>query len=590
MLKMSNRLILGIHIGHDSGAAIIKAGKILAAVNEERFIRVKHYSQVPLKSIEYCLKFADVSIRNIDAIAFSLHLSPKQYFPFLKLDKNFYKNLAKSEAQGFMKEIITNLMKILRKLGNLIFSKEFKETLKYKTTSPTYFKPFEISSNIPIYVINHHLAHAASAYYTSGFKSNGLIVTSDGIGSGGTSTAVWQAIDGEIMPLLKIGRNGSLGWFYGIITEGLGWWIGNGEGKTMGLAPYGDPEIVKKKLIPFLPIYKRGHLKREYNFSYPMTLSILDAIHWHFQESEYIKKLQQQFKREDIAAAAQNLLEKQIFELVSFWVKKLGSHYLCGAGGVFLNVKLNKYLSENLDLDEFHIFPNAGDGGLALGAALQADYEINKKSNYNAISDMYFGPEYSDDEIETILELRKIKYEKVNNLIDVCSKHLSKGKIIGWFQGRMEYGPRALGNRSILMDPRNINNKDIINKQVKFREPWRPFCPSILEDRASEYLMNSRRAPYMITSFDVFPKKIEEVPAVIHVDGTTRPQTVSNEVNLNYYNLIKNFDELTSVPMLLNTSFNVKGRPIVCNPINAIECFYNTGLDILAINKFIIEK
>ena len=426
---MSKSLILGIHIGHDSGAAFIKEGKILAAVNEERFMRVKHYSQVPLNSIEYCLKYADINIRDVDAIAFSCNPDLTIYAPFLKYDKDIHRRLSTGENGSFKKEIIPDLVKILRKLGNFIFSKGFKEQLKYKTNSPTYFKPIELSGNIPIYVINHHLAHAASAFYTSGFKSNSLIITSDGIGSGGTSTAVWQVKDGEIKPILKIGRNGSLGWFYGIITEGLGWWIGNGEGKTMGLAPYGNPEIVKKRVIPFLPIYKNGHLKKGYNFSHPITLSILDAIHWHFQESEYIKRLQQQIKREDIAAAAQALLEEQMFEFASFWVKKENTRYLCCAGGVFLNVKLNQYLSENLNLDDFYVFPNAGDGGLALGAALQADYEIRRKSKYIAISDMYFGPEFSNNEIEAILELRKIKYEKVDNIADECSENLSNSFI-----------------------------------------------------------------------------------------------------------------------------------------------------------------
>ncbi|MFX1295641.1 MAG: carbamoyltransferase [Promethearchaeota archaeon] len=577
MFSIGDPLILGIHIGHDSGAAIVKGTTILAAVTEERFTRIKHYGYLPLKSIEYCLQHANADMNDLDALAFASVYFPEEIKHLFKFNQKILKKKSKA-AKGLKDRLRLSLLGVVRRLVNLPPS-----------TPPIYVPTYEIDHNIPIFFVEHHLAHAATAYYTSGYGADNLIVTADGIGDR-ISTAIWQAVDGKIQPLVKYGREGSLGWFYGVVTEGLGWWIGNGEGKTMGLAAYGNPTRAKNALTPFLPIYKNGYLHKGYRFSLPSEWIIRDTRHWHFLESVTIHELLAQDSREDIAAACQALLEEQILNLISYWVKKLDIHHLCSAGGVFLNVKMNQHLRSNLNLEDYHIFPCAGDGGIALGAALQALTELTDHPQFPAMINDYFGPEYSNDEIESILKMRKLKYEETDAIAEICGEKLAQGKIVGWFQGRMEYGPRALGNRSILIDPRKEENKDIINNQVKFRDPWRPFCPSLLEEVASEYLIDAQKAPYMIISFDVIGKKVCEIPAVIHVDGTARPQTVSKDTNPRYHHLIESFADQTSTPVILNTSFNIKGEPIVCHPVDAIECFFNTGLDILAINNFIIEK
>jgi len=574
---MGDPLILGVHCGHDSGAAIIKGPKIIAAAAEERFTRIKHYGYLPLESIKFCLKSANAEINDLDALAFAQVSFPEELKPLFKFNQKLLKRKIKS-AKGLKDRIRLALLGIIRKLLTLPPS-----------TPPSYFQTYEINHEMPIFFVEHHLAHAATAYYTSGFGSDNLIVTADGIGDR-ISTAVWQAVDCVIHPLVKYGREGSLGWFYGIVTEALGWWIGEGEGKTMGLAAYGNPNRAKNELIRYLPIYSNGHLQKTAPFSLPSEWIIQDTRHWHFPESLTVQKLLEQFKREDLAAASQALLEEQMLNLISFWVKKLDIRHLCSAGGVFLNVKMNQHLLSNLSLEEYHIFPCAGDGGVALGAALQAYSELTNHPQFPAITNDYFGPEYTNNEIESMLELRKLKYEKVDDIAATCGEKLAKGKIVAWFQGRMEYGPRALGNRSILMDPRRKENKDIINNQVKFREPWRPFCPSLLEEAAPEYIVKSRKAPFMIISFDTVGKKVYEIPAVVHVDGTMRPQTVSKTVNPRYYQLIESFAQYSSTPVILNTSLNIRGEPIVCSPLDAIESFFNTGLDVLALNNFLLEK
>ncbi|MHA1264591.1 MAG: carbamoyltransferase family protein [Candidatus Helarchaeota archaeon] len=577
MVSISDPLILGLHIGHDSGAAIIRGPQILAAVTEERFTRIKHYGYLPLESIKYCLQVAKAEMDEIDAIALAGVYFPKELKHIFMFNHKFLKKKVKA-YKGFKDRIRLSLIEIIRKLIN------FPPSIP-----PLYIQTYQIDQELPIFLVEHHLAHAATAYYTSGFRTDNLIITADGIGDR-ISTAVWHAQDGMIHPLVKYGREGSLGWFYGIVTEALGWWIGNGEGKTMGLAAYGNPHIAKDVLIPYLPIYKNGHLKRGYSFSLPSEWTIRDTKHWHFAESFALRNLLTKYRREDLAASCQALLEEQMLNIASYWVQELDVHHLCSAGGVFLNVKMNQHLLNNLDIDDYYIFPCAGDGGVALGAALQAYTQLTQKSRFPPLKHDYLGPNFPDEIIETFLEIRKLPYEKSNNITKFCADKLAEGKIIGWFQGRMEYGPRALGNRSILMDPSRKEHKDIINNQVKFRDPWRPFCPSLLEESASEYLMDSRKAPYMIISFNVIPEKIPEIPAVVHVDGTARPQTVSNHSNPLYYKLLKAFNDRSSIPVLLNTSFNIKGTPIVCQPNDAIECFYNTGLDLLILNRFILEK
>ncbi|MBA7515427.1 nebramycin 5' synthase [subsurface metagenome] len=296
------------------------------------------------------------------------------------------------------------------------------------------------------------------------------------------------------------------------------------------------------------------------------------------------------YGREHIAAEAQRILEEQAMDIIFSWLEKEHTQNLCCAGGVFLNVKLNQRTWNSGKVKNHHIFPNSGDGGLAVGAALYVYYKLSKQRKIDRITNVYWGPKFSNEEIESILKSRNLKYEHCENISERCAKLLAKGKIIGWFQGRMESGPRALGNRSILMSPEKAENKDIINARVKFRETFRPFCPSIIEEAREEYLKDSRDEPFMITSFDAREQKKGKIPAVVHVDGTVRPQTVKRGVNSKYWDLIKKFGDITGVPVILNTSFNIRGEPIICSPRDAIKCFYDTGMDYLAIGGFLIQK
>ena len=271
-------------------------------------------------------------------------------------------------------------------------------------------------------------------------------------------------------------------------------------------------------------------------------------------------------------------------------LKRLDTRTLCCAGGCFLNVKFNQKLWYKGVLDSQWIYPNPGDAGLAVGAALNAFYSCRPHEPSQKLLSLYFGPEFANNDIEQILRDRGLKYQYIENIAEETAKHLAKNHVVGWFQGRMESGPRALGNRSILMSPLQAENKDIINSKIKFRENFRPFCPSIIYEKAHDYFDGAREELFMVTSFNVNPDKRNIIPAVVHVDGTARPQMVKRHINERYYDLIMEFGKLTGEYVILNTSFNVKGEPIVCSPVDAIKCFYSTGMDVLILGNFIIKK
>jgi carbamoyltransferase len=560
--------ILGIHIGHDSSASLVVDGKIVADAAEERFARIKHYSGLPINAIDFCLKAGNISIRDIDFIAVPAKGScPKLNFLLdLKGEK-----LEKGSGPRRMLEFAHRIIRF------------------GVTKPPLYIKNFPIKDSTEIIHVRHHLAHAASAYYTCGSQEKQLIVTMDGVGDS-FSVSIWRGENGRVAPLKNFPSSASVGWFYSNVTEALGWWHGDGEGKTMGLASYGDYAKVKGLLDAYYPKFNKGELVKSHDFGIPYSWNENGAYQWHFDESYKIKNLIDKYGREDIAAEAQRILEEQVMDIIFAWLEKENTKNLCCAGGVFLNVKLNQRIWNSGKVKNHHIFPNPGDAGLSLGAALYVYYKLSEQSKINKITDVYWGPQFSNDEIESILKGRSLKYEYCEDISERCAELLAEGKIIGWFQSRMESGPRALGNRSILMSPEKAENKDIINARVKFREAFRPFCPSILEEARQEYLNGSREEPFMITSFDVNATKRDKIQAVAHVDGTVRPQTLQRKVNPKYHDLIKRFGDITGIPVLLNTSFNIRGEPIVCSPRDAIKCFYDTGLDYLAIGNFLLSK
>jgi carbamoyltransferase len=560
--------VLGIHIGHDSSAALVVDGRIRADVAEERFTRAKHYSGLPIHALHYCLKSQGLTMSDIDAVAVPTAggLPELNYLLDLKGPKQEYKSRSK-RAVDFARAI-------LKRPGN---------------QPPIYIKNFPLASRTEIVHVEHHLAHAASAYYTSGTAEKQLIVTIDGVGDG-VSVALWRGENGRIEKLQAWPPVASLGWFYSNVTEALGWWHGDGEGKTMGLAPYGDFTRCQGVFDKFTPKFSNGELVAEHDFGRLYNWNENGAIQWHLEEASEIRDLVNKFGREHIAAEAQRVLEEQAQQIVFPWLEREKTRNLSAAGGVFLNVKLNQRLWESGRIDRHHTYPNAGDSGLAVGAALYVYHLANPNAPIHPIEDLYWGPAYKEQEIEEALKLRHIPYRRLENAAQWAAQQLANDKIVAWFQGRMESGPRALGARSILMSANRAGNKDIINARVKFREAFRPFCPSLLWERKAEYLEKDRDEFFMITSFTCRPAKRQKVPAVVHADHTLRPQTVKKEFNRRFWELLSEFERLTGEGLLLNTSFNVMGEPIVNHPRDALRCFFDNGLDCLVLENIVLEK
>lgn len=560
--------VLGVHLGHDSSAALIVDGRIVADVAEERFTRTKHYAGLPLHAIDYCLKSQRLTMADLDAVAVPAECSvPELNFLFdLQGDRREQPPLRK-RAFEFIREV----------------------TKRPGMKPPSYVKRFPLHAKTRIVHVHHHLAHAASAYYTNPLREKQLIVTMDGAGDG-YSAALWRGEGGRITLLKSFPLNASLGWFYSNVTEALGWWHGDGEGKTMGLAPYGDFTKAKGVLDKYYPKFSGGELVESHDFGRWFYWNETGAIQWHFDEADTIRGLVERHGREHIAAEAQRILEEQAKAMIFPWLEKEQTRNLSCSGGVFLNVKLNQRIWESDRVTCQHIYPNAGDSGLAVGAALFAYYDANPTAPVHAIEDLYWGPEYSEAEIEAALKLRHLVYRREEDIEAFTAKQLAADKIVAWFQGRMESGPRALGNRSILMSANRAENKDIINARVKFREAFRPFCPSLLWERRAQYLEKARDEFFMITSFTCPEAKRAKVPAVVHADATLRPQTVKRQFNARFWQLLTEFEKLTGESLLLNTSFNLMGEPIVNHPRDAIRCFHDNGLDVLVLGNFVLEK
>jgi carbamoyltransferase len=559
--------ILGIHPGHDAGAALIKDGKILAATDEERFRRRKFWGGgYPENSVKFVLEYTKTNIEDIDAVAI-----PAKRFSKIELFKLGIRYLR-------YPQILKNKMQKSKdnKIGYAYHSDVVRKGL---------IKQF---SKCPrIIGVDHHMAHAAAAYYTSGLKEP-IIITSDGVG-GSISSTVNITRNRKIERIADSLEPGSLGHFYEALTEGLGFLINSDEYKVMGMAAYGD--------------WKKGGYKELLNLAPKLDGLIFRRKPWkiyseyknnfwnvHIGESGFVKLLIDRYGKLDVAAAGQRVLEDLLLQWIKNIIKKTKKKQFCAAGGTFLNVKANQRIRDELGVELF-VFPHAGDGGLSVGCALYVNSLLNPRTNFKKIESLALGPEYSNEDIEK--ELKKtsgIKYTKVKNIENISSTYIAKGKILGWFQGRMEYGPRALGNRSIIANPTKNKYKDKVNIKVKFREEWRPFCPSMIEEESSKYLINKDEAPFMITAFDVPKDKIIKIEGVVHIDGTTRPQIVKKNVYPKYWNLIRNVGEKIGVSVVLNTSFNRKGEPIVCSPKDALNTFLNCGMDYLAIGDFWVEK
>jgi carbamoyltransferase len=435
------------------------------------------------------------------------------------------------------------------------------------------------------------MAHASSAYHLSGFK-DAAIMSIDGAGEF-TSTLFAYGMDGEIRKVKEIIYPDSLGLFYATMTEYLGFETNDGEYKVMGMAPYGDPEridfgdIVKYDKYSFsiddhyvcARLSKRYRPDRMYsrkfveNWGVPRTGDGLSEPYTH------------------IAAKTQKTLEDIVVTLMESYLGTIlerNGGRLCLAGGCALNVKMNKKIIEHPLVKELFVQPAAHDSGTSLGAATFAAYAAG--DNIEPMKHVYYGPSYTNAEIKAVLDKFKIRYTKSDNIADRVSGLLAEGKIVAWFQGAMEFGPRALGNRSILGNPTIRGTADEINARIKFREKWRPFCPSILPEFAKDIITVAHPSPYMTFSFTVKDEWIERIPEVVHVDKSARPQFVDKETNPIYYDLLESFHKKTGTPVIINTSLNRRGEPIVCSPEDAIQMFYNCGLEYLAIGDFLITK
>lgn len=566
--------ILGVSTTHDSGATLLQDGEIVAAVNEERFNRTKHYGSLPFRSIEYCLDAGDITADDLDSVAFPsdvLRTGARDL-----LDADFETRNVSQGSMSTLHRLVREGAETARRVGSR------------NATVPEYVRKVSFSDGIDVALVNHHEAHAATAYYCCG-HDEALVLTLDGLGDRLSGT-VWHGQGGDLERLERWDRSGSLGWFYGIVTQALGWWIGNGEGKTMGLASYADPDPdAEAALREFLPEYEDGKLVDGYDFSRPSTWEVHDTHHWSFGEADRVEGIIEEFGRKTTAAAAQSLLEEQVLSIVEPWLDRTGAPVLATAGGIFLNVQVNRRIIDEAPCEEYFIFPNAGDGGLPTGAALSTHRISNPEFTPGELTHVYYGTDITGDVVE-VLEGRQIGYERVDDIAERCAQLLSDGAIVAWCQGRMEYGPRALGNRSILIDPTREDAMDRVNQRVKFRDSWRPFAPSILERAIDDYLVDPVYDPFMITSAEVREDRRDEIPAVTHVDGTTRPQVVRREVNEPYWRLIDAFADRTGTPVVLNTSFNLSGDPIVRDVSDAIQTFYDSGLDALAIGNYLLTK
>ena len=590
--------ILGISaFYHDSAACILKDGKILAAAQEERFTRKKHDSSYPYNAIKFVLKYANLSLNEVDQIVFFEK-------PFLKFERLLETYVAFA-PRGFFSFAKAMPLWIKEKLfqKNLLFNKLKNHDKNYK-------------SDMNIYFSDHHLSHAASAFFPSPFEE-AVIITADGVGEWATTTvAVGKKEFLEIKKEIHFPH--SIGLLYSAFTYYTGFKVNSGEYKLMGLAPYGNP-IYKNKVKKLIDIKDDGTFRMDqtyFNYSTGFKMTS-EKFHKLFGQKprDPNKERITQFHM-DIAASIQAVTEEIMIKLAKAARIDYGIKNLCLAGGVALNCVANGKILRSKIFDRIWIQPAAGDAGGSLGAALALWYlENGNKRVSNSDDDMkgaYLGNEFSQDEIEKELNLAGANFETLDyeNLIKKTSDLISNDKIIGWFQGRMEFGPRSLGARSILADPRSDKMQRNLNLKVKYRESFRPFAPSVLRDDLTEWFDMNVDSPYMLLVANISQhKKIEmsddqkklfgidklnikrsEIPAVTHVDYSARIQTVDYKTNKRYYDLIKEFKKKTSCPILVNTSFNVRGEPIVNTPAESFNCFMGTDLDYLVIGNCILDK
>ncbi|HYP41968.1 MAG TPA: carbamoyltransferase [Chloroflexia bacterium] len=572
--------ILGINAYHGGASAcLINDGQLIAAVEEERFSRVKYWAGFPVQAIRFVLQEAGIQPQDLDHIGISRN-------PTANLVKKALYAFTRRPSLNMVRDRLNNSMKV----GNL------------KTVFCERMEADPASLKAQFHNVEHHRAHMASAFFVSPFEE-AAIFSVDGMGDfvstmWGAGKCARMEVNGEI------NFPHSLGNFYTAISQWLGFTKYGDEGKVMGLAPYGMP-VYLDEMRQIVRVQRDGTFELDLDYfahdaeGVTMTWGdgaptlgrvfsgkLTQALGEPREPRTEITK-----QHEDVAASLQAMLEEAEFALIRKLQRETGQKALCMAGGVALNSAFNGKILPSTSFTDIYIQPAAGDAGTSLGVCYYIYHQLLGKPRTFVMDDAYTGPQYAGDEIEAALKRCGLQYKCLDEgqLVERAAEVVAEGNVLGWFQGRMEWGPRALGNRSIIADPRRRDMKDILNARIKHREPFRPFAPSTLQDCVGEYFDQTYPDPFMIKVYNVLPEKREVIPAVTHVDGTGRLQTVDREHAPLYWKLINAFGERTGVPVVLNTSFN-ENEPIVCAPQEAIECFKRTRMDALAIGNYLVEK
>jgi len=560
-------IVLGIHDGHNSGAALIKNGRVLAAISEERLNNIKNYSGTPKLSIKEVFRIAGISPEDIDLIAIAClirtHPPLVQEPFFVKL----YRKIVPFVHSHWFSEIYVSILHRLRKMSEL----------------NRIFEELKIIDKEIIF-IEHHLAHAACAYYSAPWQDKTLILTLDGSGDG-VSSSVNIGEDFKIKRIAwstsynSVGNN-----LYSEVTGYLGLKRWEHEYKVMGLAPFGRPEYCLDKMEKIIRIHPKKHLEFQ-NTIHAYTIDIQKKLRTMLAEQRF----------DNISAACQTYFESLIIQWVKNAIKETGIKKIACAGGMFLNVKANKLLRELDEVEDSFFYPAAGDEGTPVGAALEGYFRYCEKegidSEKHSLDDLYYGREFDNDYLEFVIKKQGWREKAIfeEDISDEVADLIKKGKIVAVFWGRDEFGPRALGNRSIVADPRDLRVVSKLNFAIKQRDFWMPFAPSVLEEDAGDYFINAKPARYMIEAFDTTGKADDLIAGLHQADRTARPQTV-NSWNPRWRRTIESFKELTGVGGVLNTSFNLHGYPIVGNPEIALKTLENSGLDGLAFGNWLVLK
>ncbi len=570
-------IVLGLSFYyHDSAAALVRDGQLVAAAEEERFSRVKHDSGFPELAIEFVLKRAGLTIHDVDYVVFYEK-------PFVKFERMLLSAMATFPRSAAV----------------------FRESMQRWISDKLWIKPMMCQRlGVPgskLLFADHHMSHAASSFFTSPFRES-AILTVDGAGEWSTST-LGVGRDNKIEILRELRFPHSLGLLYSAFTAYCGFEINEGEYKLMGMHPYGKPRFVDK-IYELIRVAEDGSLWQDMRFfayHYSRDNTLARAFSEHFGRPPRDPKLQDKSLDPfycDMAASIQRVTEEVLLKMITHLHSVTGLPNLCLAGGVALNSVANYKLLRQGPFEDVYIHPAPGDDGGAVGAAFWAYNHLLGGPRGPALEHAYLGSEYSDEEIEAFLRKYEIPFEKIEDdeeFFDFAAHALADGKVCGWFRGRFEWGPRALGSRSIVADPRKPEMKDLLNAKIKFREAFRPFAPSVLEERADEFFDIPEPQRHFPARFMLYVAPVREdkravLPAITHEDGSGRLQTVYRETNPAYHRLIERFGELTGVPVIMNTSFNLKGEPIVEHPSHAFNTFSLSGMDLLFLNNYVVRE